>query len=88
MPNILTQNIDKDIKRWLGVPIFLFVMYLMFVLAINIGGALQPAFEGGLAIFIHGIQWIAQLLLPLNGCFPCTRCRWYQYCSAISAKSG
>src|SRR5699024_10495089 len=59
-PNILTQNIDKVIlNRWLGVPIFLFVMYLMFVLAINIGGALQPAFEGGSeAIFIHGIQWL------------------------------
>ncbi len=59
-PNQLTQNIDKVIlNRWLGVPIFLFVMYLMFVLAINIGGALQPAFEGGSeAIFIHGIQWL------------------------------
>lgn len=34
-------------------------MYLMFILAINIGGALQPLFEGGSeAIFIHGIQWI------------------------------
>ncbi|HHR6145742.1 TPA: Fe(2+) transporter permease subunit FeoB [Providencia alcalifaciens] len=59
-PNKLTQILDKFIlNRWLGVPIFLFVMYLMFVLAINIGGALQPFFEGASeAIFIHGIQWI------------------------------
>lgn len=59
-PNKLTQSLDKIIlNRWLGVPIFLFVMYLMFVLAINIGGALQPFFEGtSEAIFIHGIQWI------------------------------
>ncbi|WP_272660376.1 Fe(2+) transporter permease subunit FeoB, partial [Providencia sp. PROV112] len=59
-PNRLTQSLDRFIlSRWLGVPIFLFVMYLMFVLAINIGGALQPFFEGASeAIFIHGIQWV------------------------------
>lgn len=59
-PNKLTQTLDGVIlNRWLGVPIFLFVMYLMFVLAINIGGALQPFFEGASeAIFIHGIQWV------------------------------
>nr|WP_314266556.1 Fe(2+) transporter permease subunit FeoB [uncultured Moellerella sp.] len=59
-PNKLTQAIDNIVlNRWLGVPIFLFIMYLMFVLAINIGGALQPLFEGGsAAIFINGIQWI------------------------------
>ena len=34
-------------------------MYLMFVLAINIGGALQPIFDiGSAAIFIQGMQWI------------------------------
>lgn len=59
-PNALTQFIDNIVlNRWFGVPIFLFIMYLMFILAINIGGALQPLFEGGSeAIFIHGIQWI------------------------------
>ncbi|CAA2929492.1 Fe(2+) transporter permease subunit FeoB [Arsenophonus endosymbiont of Bemisia tabaci] len=59
-PNTLTQFIDNIVlNRWFGVPIFLFIMYLMFILAINIGGALQPIFEGGSeAIFIHGIQWI------------------------------
>lgn len=63
-PNKLTQSIDNLVlNRWLGVPVFLFVMYLMFVLAINIGGALQPLFEGGSeAIFIHGIQWVGYSL--------------------------
>ena len=63
-PNRLTQVLDKVIlNRWLGVPIFLFVMYLMFVLAINIGGALQPIFDiGSAAIFIQGIQWVGYTL--------------------------
>ncbi|MBW5812244.1 Fe(2+) transporter permease subunit FeoB [Yersinia kristensenii] len=63
-PNRLTQALDKVIlNRWLGVPIFLFVMYLMFVLAINIGGALQPIFDiGSAAIFIQGIQWVGYTL--------------------------
>ncbi|MCX2958666.1 MAG: ferrous iron transport protein B, partial [Serratia symbiotica] len=53
MPNRLTELLDKVIlNRWLGVPIFLLVMYLMFLLAINIGGALQPIFDiGSEAIF-------------------------------------
>lgn len=68
-PNRLTQSLDKFIlSRWLGVPIFLFVMYLMFVLAINIGGALQPFFEGASeAIFIHGIQWLGDYFSFLIG---------------------
>lgn len=63
-PNHLTQVLDKVIlNRWLGVPIFLFVMYLMFVLAINIGGALQPIFDiGSAALFIQGIQWVGYTL--------------------------
>ncbi|MFP3029076.1 MAG: Fe(2+) transporter permease subunit FeoB [Arsenophonus sp.] len=58
--NNLTQFLDNILlNRWFGIPIFLFIMYLMFILAINIGGALQPLFEGSSeAIFIHGIQWV------------------------------
>ena len=63
-PYKLTAAMDKIVlNRWLGVPVFLFVMYLMFVLAINIGGALQPLFEGGSeAIFINGTQWLGMTL--------------------------
>ncbi|PHM25609.1 Fe(2+) transporter permease subunit FeoB [Xenorhabdus ehlersii] len=63
-PNKLTQVLDTVIlNRWLGLPIFLFIMYLMFVLAINIGGALQPIFDGAsAAIFIDGMQWLGHTL--------------------------
>ncbi|EKG3760413.1 Fe(2+) transporter permease subunit FeoB [Salmonella enterica] len=63
-PIRFTRVVDKIIlNRFLGLPIFLFVMYLMFLLAINIGGALQPLFDAGsVAIFIHGIQWIGYTL--------------------------
>ena len=63
-PSRFTTAVDKIIlNRFLGLPIFLFVMYLMFLLAINIGGALQPIFDAGsVAIFIHGIQWIGATL--------------------------
>ncbi len=47
-PSRFTAAMDKVIlNRFLGLPIFLFVMYLMFLLAINIGGALQPIFDAG-----------------------------------------
>ena len=37
----------------------------MFLLAINIGGALQPIFDAGsVAIFVHGIQWLGYPALP------------------------
>ena len=63
-PSRFTAAVDKIIlNRFLGLPIFLFVMYLMFLLAINIGGALQPIFDAGsVAIFIHGIQWVGATL--------------------------
>jgi len=63
-PSRFTAAMDKVIlNRFLGLPVFLFVMYLMFLLAINIGGALQPIFDAGsVAIFIHGIQWLGAML--------------------------
>lgn len=63
-PSRFTTAVDKIVlNRFLGLPIFLFVMYLMFLLAINIGGALQPLFDvGSVALFIHGIQWIGYTL--------------------------
>lgn len=60
----VTAAVDRIVlNRFLGLPIFLFVMYLMFLLAINIGGALQPIFDAGsVAIFVHGIQWLGYTL--------------------------
>ncbi len=49
---------DKVVLKPLpGLPIFLLVMYVMFLLAINIGGALQPIFDAGsVAVFVHGFS--------------------------------
>ncbi len=52
-----TQGLDKIIlHRYLGVPIFLGVMYLMFLFAINVGGAFQDFFDiSSTTIFVDGI---------------------------------
>ncbi|APS57960.1 Fe(2+) transporter permease subunit FeoB [Piscirickettsia salmonis] len=58
----LTQRLDNIVmNRWLGIPIFLFLMYWMFLLSINIGGALQPLFQGTIdTIFIDGVSYLGQ----------------------------
>lgn len=63
-PHALTTWLDKIVlNRVLGFPVFLLVMYLMFFLSINIGGALQPLFDAGsIALFVHGIQWLGATL--------------------------
>lgn len=62
--NAMTGRLDALVlNRWLGVPIFFLVMYLMFLLAINVGGALQPLFDiGSTALFIDGTQWLGHAL--------------------------
>ncbi|UXY11309.1 Fe(2+) transporter permease subunit FeoB [Kosakonia sp. ML.JS2a] len=63
-PSQFTAAVDRVIlNRFLGLPIFLFVMYLMFLFAINIGGAFSPIFDAGsVAVFVHGIQWLGYTL--------------------------
>ncbi|WLI77965.1 Fe(2+) transporter permease subunit FeoB [Kosakonia sp. H02] len=63
-PSRFTAAVDRIIiNRFLGLPVFLFVMYLMFLFAINIGGAFSPIFDAGsVAVFIHGIQWLGYTL--------------------------
>ncbi|WP_414165749.1 Fe(2+) transporter permease subunit FeoB [Superficieibacter sp. BNK-5] len=63
-PSRFTAAMDKIIlNRFFGLPIFLLVMYVMFLFAINIGGALAPIFDAGsVAIFIHGLQWLGYTL--------------------------
>lgn len=70
-PHQLSARLDRLVmNRWLGLPVFLLVMYLMFFMAINLGGALQPLFDlGSAALFIHGMQWAGAMLhfpLPLT----------------------
>ncbi len=52
----LTQQIDRWVlNRWLGIPLFLAVMYLMFLFSINVGSVFIDFFElfTG-AIFVEG----------------------------------
>lgn len=63
-----TARIDRVIlNRWLGIPIFLLVMYTLFLFAINVGGAFQDFFDiGSTALFIHGtISVLTPLHLPV-----------------------
>lgn len=60
-----TTRVDNIVlNRWLGIPIFLAIMYLLFVFAINIGGAFQDFFDiGSQTIFVDGF---AALLTQLH----------------------
>ncbi len=52
----LTDRIDRVVLgRWLGIPIFLAAMYLMFLFTMNIGGAFIDCFDGVAgALFVDG----------------------------------
>lgn len=60
-----TSRLDRIVlNRYLGIPIFLLVMYTLFLFAINVGGAFQDFFDiGSTAIFIQGS---IHLLTPLH----------------------
>lgn len=53
----LSDKIDRVVlSRWWGIPIFLLMMYLMFTVAINVGGAFIDFFDIGFAtIFVDGV---------------------------------
>jgi len=69
----ISDNIDKvALNRYLGIPIFLFVMYLVFSLTINIGGAFIDFFDiftgtifvdglGKVLEYLHFPQWLITL---------------------------
>lgn len=61
----LTAKIDKIVlHRYFALPIFFAMMYLMFLFAINIGGAFQDFFDITTdTIFVQGSAW---LLLQLH----------------------
>ncbi len=67
--NIVRQTVSDRIdrvvlSRWLGIPIFLMVMYLMFLFSINVGGAFIDFFDIGIGtIFVSGT---AHLLQQIN----------------------
>ena len=60
----MTNKIDKWVlNRFLGIPIFLLVMYLMFMITINIGSAFIDFFDqvAG-AVFVDGFAVLLQTL--------------------------
>lgn len=63
----MTNKIDKWVlNRYLGIPIFLFVMYLMFMITINIGSAFIDFFDQAAgAIFVDSFAVVLnELSLP------------------------
>jgi len=60
----LSCRLDEFIlHRWVGIPIFLFVMYALFFFAINVGGVFQDFFDlGSAAVFIHGTTMLLNAL--------------------------
>ncbi len=63
-----TARLDKLVlHRFLALPIFLAVMYSMFLFAINIGGAFQDFFDISTdTIFVQGSAWLLQQLHAPN----------------------
>ncbi|AXA33062.1 Fe(2+) transporter permease subunit FeoB [Francisella adeliensis] len=55
-------------NKYLGVPIFLFIMYLMFLFSITLGGAVQPLFDDlSHSIFVDGFAYYANMAgLPVE----------------------
>ena len=53
----LSDRIDRLVLgRWTGIPLFLAVMYLMFLFTINVGGAFIDFFDGVAgALFVDGL---------------------------------
>lgn len=60
LQSTLTSRIDNIVlNRWLGIPIFLGMMYLLFVFSINIGGAFQDFFDiSSQTIFVDGFAYV------------------------------
>lgn len=58
----LTAKIDKIIlNRFLALPLFLSIMYAMFLFAINIGGAFQEFFDlSTSAVFVQGSAFLLE----------------------------
>lgn len=56
----MTERIDRVVlNRVLGIPIFLSIMYAMFLFAINIGGAFQDFFDiSSNTIFVEGFATV------------------------------
>ena len=64
-----TAKLDRIVlHRFWAIPIFFAMMYLMFLFAINVGGAFQDFFDISTdTIFVQGAAWLLQQLHLPNG---------------------
>lgn len=55
-------------NKYLGVPVFLLMMYLMFLFSITLGAAVQPLFDDfSSAIFVDGLAYYSNMIgLPIE----------------------
>lgn len=62
-----TDKLDVVVlNKWLGIPIFFFIMYLMFMFSINIGSAFIDVFDIGVgAILVDGGHYLLDNHLPI-----------------------
>ncbi|MGY3859999.1 Fe(2+) transporter permease subunit FeoB [Aeromonas lacus] len=58
-----SEKLDRVLlNRWIGIPFFLFVMYLMFMFAIKVGSAFIDFFDiMGNALFVEGVHHLLGL---------------------------
>jgi len=60
-----SDQIDRIVlHRWFGIPIFLGVMYLVFLVAMNVGGAFIDFFDLGVGTLV--VSWPAHVLEQIN----------------------
>ncbi|MGD0959934.1 MAG: Fe(2+) transporter permease subunit FeoB [Methylomonas sp.] len=72
-----TEKIDRIVlNRYMGIPVFLLVMYAMFLFTINIGGAFVDFFDqaagallvNGISVYLTGLNWPEWLIVLIaNG---------------------
>lgn len=61
----LTRRLDAiALNRVLGVPLFLAIMYVMFVLTISVGGAFIDVFDQGIGALM--VEWPEQMLTAVG----------------------
>ncbi|QNF18016.1 Fe(2+) transporter permease subunit FeoB [Aeromonas jandaei] len=59
-----SEKLDRVLlNRWIGIPFFLFIMYLMFMFAIKVGSAFIDFFDiMGNALFVEGVHHLLGLI--------------------------
>jgi ferrous iron transport protein B len=62
-----TEKVDRFVlNKWIGVPFFFVVMYLMFMFSINVGGAFIDFFDIGVgALLVDGGHYLLDNHLPV-----------------------